>query len=200
MDLSPWDFRLDSLLLTTRADSGLLDDLAEDIQIDSILLAPTAWRAESGARGMILPAGAALEKLPPGACVEIEEGLRLTLLAEDAQETALLLEYGQTRVLIPNGVDFAEIRAAAPEAVHGLSAVILDERDISYIPPRVWRQIEPKVILWKEVSLSPFDESVGLDAAPRIELLSDGDGFCVTADQSSCDILDPSASSAGEGS
>lgn len=197
-DLSPWRFRLDALLLTTRPDSGVLADLADDIPIESVLLAPTAWRAESGAQGMTLPTGVAVEKLPPGARLEIEEGLWLTLLAANARDTALLLEYGQTCVLIPNGVDFAEIKETSPEALSGLSALILDERDISYIPPRVWRQIEPQVILWKDVSLSPFEESVGLDTARMVELVSDGDGFCVTADRKSCDILDPSAEKAGE--
>jgi hypothetical protein len=124
--------------------------------------------------------------------------LWLTLLAANARDTALLLEYGQTCVLIPNGVDFAEIKETSTEALSGLSALILDERDISYIPPRVWRQIEPQVILWKDVSLSPFEESVGLDTARMVELVSDGDGFCVTADRKSCDILDPSAEKAGE--
>ena len=190
-DLSLWDFRLDGLLLTTRADAGVLADLAEDIQIGRVQLAPTAWRAEAGAQGMTLPAGVALEKLPPGARVEIEEGLWLTLLAEDSHETAMLLEHGKTRVLIPNGVDFAQIKASAPQALTGLSAILLDERDVSYIPPRVWRQLEPQVILWKDVSLSPFEESVGVDAAQTVQLVSNGEGFCVTADQSSCDILDP---------
>ena len=39
----------------------------------------------------------------------IEPGIWLTLVAEDLNGTAVLLEYGNLRVLIPNGVDYADI-------------------------------------------------------------------------------------------
>jgi len=176
-DLSPWNFHLDAVLLTSRHASGTLEQLAGDIAINRVLLAPSSYRPEFDAANLSLPEGIETEKLLPADTVEVEPGVFITLLAESEDGTALLLQYGALRVLIPNSVDYAEIKATAPEAMSGLSALVLDERDTSYIPPRVWRQLEPQGILWKDVSLSPFEESVGLDTHPQLELTSDGVGI-----------------------
>jgi hypothetical protein len=86
----------------------------------------------------------------------------------------LLLRYGSLRVLIPNGVDYAEINASLPEALTNLTVLILSPEDVSYIPPRVWRNLNAQAILWRDRGVSPFENSVGIDAFSEIHLISDG--------------------------
>lgn len=172
--LSPWSFRVDTLLLTNKQGSKELANLADEITIREALLSPSSYRAENTERAFVIPDGIEITKLVPGETVEIEPGLVLTLLSENTQDTALLLQYGSQNYLIPNGVDFAEINAVIPGVMQNLSAVMLESDDISYIPPRVWRNLEPQFILWSERELSPFTNSLGADMEEEIHLVSDG--------------------------
>lgn len=172
--LSPWSFHLDSVLLTNRKSAAPLADLTDQINVRQVLLAPATYRAESDTRPLTLPDGIEIDKLLPGETIEIEPGLRLTLAAEDLNGTALLLQYGSLKVLIPNGVDYAVIKSTAPEALTGLTALLLGEEDVSTIPPRVWRNLSPKMFLWRDRSLSPFENSVGVDESAEVQLVSDG--------------------------
>lgn len=172
--LSPWSFQLDSVLLTNRKNSAPLDELSDQIGIRQVLLAPASYRAENDAKPLTIPDGIEIDKLQPAERIEIEPDLWLTLVAEDSNGTALLLQYGSQSVLMPNGVDYALINSAAPDALSGLTALILGEEDVSTIPPRVWRNLDPQMVLWRDPSVSPFETSTGMDVSADIHLVADG--------------------------
>lgn len=173
--LSPWNYAVDAVLITDRGGAEELGELAERIQVKSVILAPAAYRQEGGASELVIPAGIEVLKMLPGQAVEIEPGVRLGIAAEDLNGTAMLLEYGVTRVLLPNGVDYAQIKAASPSSLQNLTALALGAEDIDYIPFRVWRQLDPGLILWREVEISPFAESLGADTRLEVILYSDGE-------------------------
>jgi len=160
-------------LLTQKGDGSLLSDLAGDIRIDRVELAPTAYRSESDEPSLLIPDEIEIEKLLPGQSFELDTGLSITLLSEDADNSTLLLTYGELKVLVPNGVDFAEIKSSTPETLASSFALVLDRRDVSYIPPRVWSNLSPLYILWNDRSLSPFENSEGIDEQTDIHLVSD---------------------------
>lgn len=172
--LSPWSYHLDSVLITDRKTSDALAELNGAIRIRQVLLTPSSYRAEEDSRPLTIPDGVAVEKMLPGEPLEIEPGLVLTLAAEDLNGTALLIQYGSLRLLIPNGVDYAEIKSSSPEVLTGLTALVLSPEDVSYIPPRVWRNLNPQVILWRDRGISPFENSLGSDVSAEVHLVADG--------------------------
>ena len=173
-DLSPWSFHLNSVLVTDRKVSEPLAELSGAIDIRQVLLAPSSYRAEEDSKPLTIPDGIAVEKLLPGESVEIEPGVWLTLAAEDLNGTALLMQYGSLRVLMPNGVDFSEIKSSSPGALSGLTAIVLSAEDVRYIPPRVWRNLNPQLILWRDRGISPFENSLGMDVSTEVQLISTG--------------------------
>ncbi|KAF0111281.1 MAG: competence protein ComEC [Chloroflexi bacterium] len=180
-DLTPWDYRLDSVLLTDRSSADELSQLSARLPVNEVLLAPAIYRATNTKFPVILPENIALDKLTSGETVEIGPGVTLTLVAENANGTALLLEHKNIKLLIPNGVDYALIKESAPESMQTLTALVLTPDDISYIPPRVWLQLNPAVILWNSPTLSPFVNSIGVDESTRVSLTSDGVEYWVQA-------------------
>ena len=173
--LSPWNYAVDAVLLTDRGSGQELAELAERIQVKSVILTPAVYRQEGGASALVIPAGIEVLKMLPGQAVEVEPGLILAIAGEDLNGTALWLEYGATRLLLPNGVDYARIKAASPASMQNLTALALGVEDTDYIPIRVWRQINPGLILWREVAISPFAESLGVDTRMEVILESDGE-------------------------
>ncbi|MDP3449368.1 MAG: hypothetical protein Q8R87_02220, partial [Anaerolineaceae bacterium] len=167
-------FHLDSVLITDRKLSEPMAELSGAISVRQVLLAPSSYRAEEDSRPLRIPDGIAVEKLLPAESLEIEPGVWLTLAAEDLNGTALLLQYGSLRILVPNGVDFAVIKASTPEALTGLTALLLGPEDISYIPPRVWRNLNSQMILWRDRGISPFEDSLGVDVSAEVHLVADG--------------------------
>ena len=103
----------------------------------------------------------------------VETGVTLTVVTEDGEGAALFLEYGSLRVLIPNGVDYALIHEQAPAALQTPTVLVLAPEDVSYIPSRVWTDLEPQVVLWNSPALSPDTSWMGADAYNRVEVVSD---------------------------
>lgn len=172
--LSPWDFHLDTVLLTDPKSDADLTKLSERIKMGQILLSPSVYQLENEEEPVTIPDGIAIEKLVSRQHLEVEPGLILTLLSENGQDTALLLEFGGQRILIPDGVDYALIHSETPDVLVGLTALVLTPEDVRYIPPRVWTNLAPRVILWNGVSLSPFTGSFGTDVDAAVSLVLDG--------------------------
>ncbi len=78
------------------------------------------------------------------------------------------------KILVPGGVDYALIKATAPDALRDLSVIVVGEDDISYIPPRVWQALEPAAIVWHSTAVSPVAGWLSLDGGEVIPLVSDG--------------------------
>jgi len=113
-------------------------------------------------------------KLQPGSAVDYSQGLSVRVVAESFDSAALLITHGAVKILIPNGVDFAQIKSVDPSIFNGLSILILNESDISYIPPRVWQQLAPRLVLWNSPSVTPVDTWLGPREPGNIHLISDG--------------------------
>lgn len=170
-ELSPWDFKVDTALLTESKFASSLNLLKDDLPVNQVLLAPTAYRSENG---LSFDANMHVKKLNTADKIEIEPGLTLSLIGDDPFHTGILLCYKEEYFLIPNGLDYAAISTQFADRLDGMTGLILVPADVSYIPPRVWRQLNSQIIVWADVSLSPFEEAIDLQGREGLHLISDG--------------------------
>ena len=173
-ELSPWSYRVDAVWLGKRTGARTLSELNERVPLRAVVLAPVVYRAAADTKPLDLPAGIDPVKLQPGSVMDYSAGVTVRVLAESYDSAAFLVTHGSLKILIPNGVDFALIKAADPAALKGLSVLILNESDISYIPPRVWQQLAPRQVLWNSPSVTPVNTWLGPAEAGRVHLVSDG--------------------------
>ncbi len=181
-DLSPWNFKIDEVWITDRASVKNLELLLERIPVTKSVLAPHVYLAGADQRPVQIPSEIEAVKLSPYEQVAYPSGLTIRIAAETADKAALFIEYGELRMLIPNGVDFAVIRETNPDLLDNLSFLVLREEDISYIPPRVWQALTAEVTLWNSPAVSPIEQWIGMDAHQRISISSDGAGFSIETD------------------
>ncbi len=177
-DLSPWDFNIDEVWLTNRSSARQLSSLNERLPIRKIILTPPLFESVATQNPVTLPADIVHTKLLLGDTEQYWSGFLVSVLATDTENAALLLSWKDTSVLIPNGVDYARIRERSPDALEGLTVIVLREDDIRYIPPRVWQQLQPQVILWNSMSISPEMTWHGVDQYEKISVISNGDSTC----------------------
>lgn len=175
--LSPWKFGIDEVWCTRRSTTKNISPLSERNPIASILLTPNVYQVGADQMPVSLPANISTIKWKLEDRMDYPSGMEVFIAGEGNESTALFIQYGQTRILIPNGVDFAVIREQSLWMMENLSLLILKDEDISYIPPRVWQALEPQMILWDSTSLSPESKWLGLDAYARIIFTSDGAVF-----------------------
>ena len=113
--------------------------------------------------------------LSAGEPVELEPGLTLTVIGEATEQTAYVLQYNDVTILIPAGVDYALLKEDYPALMQQPDVLILSPQDVSYIPPRLWSELEPEYILWNSLEPSPYTNSISLtDDAKGTTLVSDG--------------------------
>lgn len=172
--LSPWAYRLDEVWLTHPAPSRRLELLDERVPLKSVVLAPAVYQAGADRKPFSVPEGIGVVKLKSGGGLGYSEKLDIHIVAESPSATALLITYGQVRVLIPGGVDYAVIKEISPEALRDLSVIVMGEEDISYIPPRVWQALMPTAILWNSTAVSPVESWLSLEGGEVVSLASDG--------------------------
>jgi competence protein ComEC len=179
-ELSPWNFHLDDVWLTDPTKGSTLQLLDERITINRVLLSPLVYTLSSDQPGLVLLAGMTSCELSIGEVVIYKEGFKVQLLTADLEHTAVYMSFGDTTILVPNGVDFARIREVAPHALAHPSVLVLAETDISYIPPRVWDQAGAAIVLWNSAVPSPREDWIGTGNNPSVELVSDGVNFGLT--------------------
>lgn len=172
-DLSPWNFDIDEVWLTNRESGAELGALNERILVKKVILTAPVYVTGADDAPLVIPQGVEKSRLKTMELYTVEAGLTLTVVAEDGDSAALYLEYGSLRVLIPNGVDYALIHEQAPAALQTPTVLVLAPEDVSYIPPRVWTDLEPQVVLWNSPALSPDTSWMGADAYNRVEVVSD---------------------------
>lgn len=180
--LSPWDFSIDEVWHTRRASVSSLELFQERIPISKSVLTPAVYMAGADQRPLRVPQNIELVKLAPGGEREYPSGMLIRLAGEEQDRSALFIEYGEIRILVPNGVDYALIRETSPALLGDLTMVILQEEDLSYIPPRVWQALEPQIILWNSTALSPSVDWPGNDVNRRISISTDGHDFWVDSE------------------
>lgn len=173
-ELSPWSYQVDAVWLSDRSSARYLSELDERLPLRSVVLPPVVYRAGADTKPLEIPDGIDPVKLQPGSVVDYSQGLSVRVVAESFDSAALLITHGAVKILIPNGVDFAQIKSVDPSIFNGLSILILNESDISYIPPRVWQQLAPRLVLWNSPSVTPVDTWLGPREPGNIHLISDG--------------------------
>ncbi len=171
--LSPWSFQLSGVLLTNRNSADSLSELQNRIEINQLLLAPTVYQQKKEIRPLFIPDKLGYAKLLPGQIIGVGSEVKITLLSEGVANTALSIESGTQHILIPNGVELATIRQEYPDYVSGLTILILGEEDTTYLPIRVWKQLSPNTILWKDRSVSPFENALSVQENQTINLAVD---------------------------
>ena len=77
-------------------------------------------------------------------------------------------------ILIPAGVDYALLNEKYPDLMQKPDLLILTPDDVSYIPPRLWSELEPKTILWNSLEPAPYQDVISLNNVDRFSVISDG--------------------------
>lgn len=172
--LSPWRYYIDETWFAQPAPAAVLERLQERVPLRSVVLAPVIYRAGAGVKPFSAPQGIEVIRLQPGGGLRYSHSLDIRVVAESNSAAALLITYDQVKVLIPNGVDYALIKATSPLALQALSLVVVGEEDISYIPPRVWQALAPAAILWRDTTVCPVEGWLNLGAGDALELVADG--------------------------
>ncbi|MEN4010620.1 MAG: ComEC/Rec2 family competence protein [Bellilinea sp.] len=140
---------------------------------------PPGGRIGSRIADSLARSGANTLRLGGGQTLQLDEGVHLRVVAQDGERAALLLTYGNLRVLLPNGIPAATLRRVQPP-LHG-ALLLLAADDLKESPLADWQAFEPPLVLqhgsppdfgW----LSPPDGAGVVSTARhgRIELISDG--------------------------
>jgi hypothetical protein len=177
--VSPWDVHVDGVLLTNRASAGDIDLLSAQLPLQQAILTLPVSRLDNDLAPVTLPASMAVKQLAAGEVIQMEMDLTITPIAEDGSRTALLIEYGNTRVLVPGGVDPALLVAQQADNLSSLSILILNEEDVSNLPPDMWGNLGAQVILWNSPAVKPLPGWIGFEAGDIVEVVSDGYGYTV---------------------
>ena len=173
--LSPWDFHIDALVLSHQVNETLLADLIQMLRVDSVMASNAVLRPSVGNYPLTPPDGTRLVTLSAGNPFELEPGLTLTVIGEATERTAYVLQYIDMTILIPVGVDYALLKEDYPALMLHPDVLILAPEDVTYIPPRLWSELEPEYILWNSLEPSPYANSISLTGEERdTTLVSDG--------------------------
>jgi competence protein ComEC len=176
---SPWNFHVGAALLTNRDAAKELDALNQRLPIETAILTSPIWQVGADESTVTLPAGMVVKQLGENEIVQIEEGLILQPIASDGTHTALLITYGNTRILVPGGVRPEVLLEQQVAPLGGLSTLILGEADIQNLPVDMWQNFGAQVILWNSIGISPNPGWHGLDKVQSIELVTDGKGYSI---------------------
>jgi len=178
----PWNFHIDTALLTNRGSVQPLTDLDARLPVKLAILTPAVYQVTDDQAALSLPEGMQQKKLAEAESIRVDSDLVIQPLAADASDTALLLTYQQLRILIPNGVDPA-LLASSSANLDGLSVLILNDTDLANLPADMWQNFGAKTILWNSTNLAPDPAWSGLDTSTSISLKSNGQQFGMTTTQ-----------------
>lgn len=172
--LSPWNYHLDGIVLTRSLSEIALGDLNSSLPVSSVLAAISVLRPAAGEYPLSLPDSTNLINLSSPPTLELENGISLSVIAESPGKAAYEIQYGQVSIVVPAGVDYALIGENRPGLLENADLLVLSPPDISYIPPRLWSQLEPVMLLWNSLDPSPFESSLSASNNGNISLVSDG--------------------------
>jgi len=173
-NLPPYDYTIDEIWLTQRSSASHLKLLSERIPISNVLLSPNVYQSGADQRPVQIPDEIPVVKMQPGEIIEYPSGLKVFAAADSIGNSALYLTYGDISILIPNGVDYASIQKSAPEVLIKPTILILQNADISYIPPRVWMNLDPQLVLWNSPCIPPEAGWLGVNSGERVSITSNG--------------------------
>jgi hypothetical protein len=99
------------------------------------------------------------------------EGAELRVLGHNENGTALLLEYGSLRVLIPGGVSVGEL--LKQDQAFQPSLLALSGRDLKETGEFGWRQLEPLAVV--ATQSGEGENWLNMDQVGWVQLVSDGE-------------------------
>jgi competence protein ComEC len=153
--VSPWNFHIDAALLTRADAEDSLANLNSRLPVNLAILAPNVYQVVDAAAPLSLPEGMQSHSLQEGDSIKLGENLLLQPIASDNDHTAILVIYGQARILIPGGINPGELKEARSSSLRGLSALILNDEDVVNLPADMWGNFGAQEILWNSTSISP---------------------------------------------
>jgi competence protein ComEC len=174
--ISPWNFHVDAALLTNRNSVDDLESIYEKLPIHQAILTLPVHRISDDLVPVTLPAGMPVKQLEGSEVIQLDDGVTVTPIIEDGEHTALLIVYGNTRILIPGGINPEKLTS---QPVGSLSVLILNREDIANLPATMWTNYGAQVILWNDVSLVPDPGWMGLDRYTEINITADGTGYAL---------------------
>jgi competence protein ComEC len=174
-----WRFHLDEVLATQLSTAKAISGLNERLPVDRVLLLPAAYLISQDESAAQIPATVETLKLSEDEKIDVEPGLQILPVASDLDHTALLIEHGQVKILIPGGTDPAQLMVEKEGILANLDLLILSDVDLENLPADMWQNLEAKTILWNSASLSPDPAWLGLDEQARIEIISDGNTLSI---------------------
>jgi hypothetical protein len=148
-----------------------LADLTERITFGQALLENPDLRIHETAQPRAAPAGRGHPR--PGGRAGLRPGgwVELQVLAHNENGTAVLLEYGSLRVLVPGGVGLGEL--LKQDQAFQPSVLVLSGRDLKETGESQWRQLEPLTVV---ATLTGEGENwLNLDQVGWVQLVSDGE-------------------------
>jgi competence protein ComEC len=177
--VSPWDVHADGVLLTQRGRTSDLDLLTAQLPVRQAILTLPVSRLDDDLAPVTLPEGMEVKQLAAGEVIQVEAGLTVTPIAEDGSRTAVLIEYVNTRILVPGGVDPALLVAQQADNLSSLSLLILNEADVATLPADMWGNFGAQVILWNSPAVTPLPGWIGFETGDVVEVISDGTAYSV---------------------
>jgi competence protein ComEC len=177
--LSPWNFHVDAALFTSRESANSLASLNERLPVRRVVLTQPLWLTDQKDSPLSLPVGVSGKQLGEYEIMQIEEGLTIQPMASDNGHTALLMVYGDTRILVPGGVSPALLFANPADNLSSLSVLILNEEDIVNLPADMWLSLDPQVVFWNSTSIAPVPSWKGLQEFSTVNLVGDGSAYSI---------------------
>lgn len=132
---------------------------------------PPGGRIGSRIGDSLARSGANAVRLGDAETLQLDEDVHLSIAAQDSERAALLLGWGELRILIPNGISATVLRRVQP-SLHG-AVLLLGNDDLKNSPLAEWQAFDPPLML-QQGTLPVSGGVVSTARHGRIELISDG--------------------------
>jgi hypothetical protein len=147
-----------------------LADLSGRITFGQALLENPDLRIHEPLSRELRRQGAVIHTPAAGQVFDLGDGARLHVLVHGDGGTAVLLEYGNLRVLLPGGAALGEL-LKAQGALHP-SVLVLSGRDLKETGEAHWQQLEPLAIV--ATQSGEGENWLNLDQLGWVQMVSDG--------------------------
>ena len=174
--LPPGSPSLAAWLVSARSSAPLqaILDLSGQFSLGQVVLSTQAPTSTTGThlKAFLEQARVEVGAFVPGQQLDLGGGVRLSVLADTIDGTALLLEWGSFRAFIPSGVALKKLDAGD---LAGVSALVLGPADLEGPAAADWQALTANVVLWSRPG--PALELPGWQSLPArgwVELVTDG--------------------------
>jgi competence protein ComEC len=167
-ELSPWNFHLDGVLLTRRSAGSSTTALNERLPIRQAYLLPAVYQVNDDTSPVSLPEGISVTQLHENESLRLDEEITIQAITADENGSALLITCGDTRILIPNGVEPALLPNSQP------GVLLLQPADLENLPADMWQASGAALIVWESTSVPPLPGWVHFEEQAILDLTTEG--------------------------